>query len=303
VKERVEGMKNELLVGNTSFVKASENFISYLDVSEQTLETYRRELKPFFEYLIDNNIQQPTRSDLRMFRDKLKEKMSGNTINGYLTAVRRFFNYLEANGIYENITKDVKNIKTSKVPKRQVLTLEQTKAIYNSLTDLREKCLFGLFVSTGMRAIEVSRALIEDIKVHNGEVVLFFQGKMRDDKNEYVKLSAQTLNDIFNYIGDRKSGNIFISTSNNNKGNGVTTKTLRLEIKKIFKRFNLDYDTFSCHSLRRTFATIAYNGGADIYQIQEVLRHRSLNTTQRYISQTTRDNNKTECNVSNLIFG
>lgn len=296
-------MKNEI-IGKENFdlFKESESFIDYLDVCNGTVQTYKESLKAFFEYLIANNIKYPTRNDLRVFREELKGKLSVYTINSYLTAIRRFFKYLELNGVYENITKDIKSIKVSKIPKKQVLTLEQTKEIYNSLTDLRERCLFSLFVSTGMRAIEVSRALIEDIKIHNGEVVLFFQGKMRDDKNEYVKLSNQTLADILNYVGNRTNGNIFVSTSNNNKGNGVTTKTLRLEIKKIFKRFNLDYDTFSCHSLRRTFATIAYNGGADIYQIQEVLRHRSLNTTQRYILQTTRDNNKTECNVSNLIF-
>lgn len=297
-------MKNEI-IGKENFdlFKESESFISYLDVCDGTIQTYKEGLKVFFEYLITNNIKYPTRNDLRAFRDELKGKLSIYTINSYLTAIRRFFKYLELNNIYEDITKDIKSIKTTKIPKKQVLTLEQTKEIYNSLTDLREKCLFSLFVSTGMRAIEVSRALIEDIKIHNGEFVLFFQGKMREDKSEYVKLSNQTLNDILNYIGDRKSGNIFISTSNNNKGNGVTTKTLRLEIKNIFKRFNLDYDTFSCHSLRRTFATIAYNGGADIYEIKEVLRHRSVSTTTRYLAQATRDNNKTECNVSNLIFG
>ena len=297
-------MKNEIIgKANVDLIQQKENFISYLDVCDGTLTTYKEGLKAFFEYLIDNCIKYPTRNDLRAFRDELKDKLSIYTINSYLTAIRRFFKYLELNGVYEDITKDVKSIKVSKIPKKQVLTLEQTKEIYNSLTDLRERCLFSLFVSTGMRAIEVSRALIEDIKIHNGEFVLFFQGKMRDDKSEYVKLSNQTLNDILNYIGDRKSGNIFVSTSNNNKGNGVTTKTLRLEIKNIFKRFNLDYDTFSCHSLRRTFATIAYNGGADIYEIKEVLRHRSVSTTTRYLAQTTRDNNKTECNVSNLIFG
>ena len=297
-------MKNGIIEKEKlDLTKECETFIDYLDVANGTLFTYKEGIKSFFEYLIANGIKYPTRNDLRAFREELKESKSTNTINSYLTAIRRFFNYLELNGIYENITKDVKGIKTANIPRKQVLSLEQTKAIYNSLTDLREKCLFSLFVSTGMRAIEVSRALIEDIKVHNGEVVLFFQGKMRDDKSEYVKLSTQTLNDILNYIGERSSGNIFVSTSNHNKGNGVTTKTLRLEIKNIFKRFNLDYDTFSCHSLRRTFAAIAYNGGADIYQIKEVLRHRSIATTQRYLAQSTRDNNKTECNVSNLIFG
>lgn len=297
-------MKNELILKKEiNFLEKQEEFISYLDVSHETLKTYSEGLKMFLQYLKDKNINNPTRDDLRRFREELKQRLSVNTINSYLTAIRRFFGYLEINGLYENITKDIKSIKISKIPKKQVLTLEQTRDIYSKLTDLRDKCLFSLFVTTGMRAIEVSRALIEDIKIHNGEYVLFFQGKKREDKSEYVKLSDGVLEDILNYIGNRTSGNIFVSTSNRNKNGGVTTKTLRLEIKNIFKRFGLDYDTFSCHSLRRTFATIAYNSGADVYQIKDVLRHRSIATTQRYISQSVRDNNKTECNVSNLILG
>lgn len=296
-------MNNMIERKNVDLLKSSEDFISYLDVSNSTLKTYKENLKIFFEYLVENNIKNPTRDDLKHFRDELKDKLSINTINSYLTSIRRFFNYLELNEIYPNITKDVKSIKISSIPKKQVLTLEQVKDIYNSLTDLREKALFGLMCSTGMRSIEVSRALIEDIKIHNGEYVLFFQGKMREDKSEYVKLSDYTLKDILNYIGNRTSGYIFVSNSNHNKGNGVTTKTLRLEIKNIFKRYGLNYDTLSCHSLRRTFATIAYSNGADIYEIKEVLRHRSISTTSRYISTIMRDNNKTEINVSNILLG
>ena len=298
-----ETMNGELIpIIENNLLERKEEFISYLDVSNETLNTYCEGLKCFFGYLADKGITNPTRLDFKNFRDEIKIKLSVNTTNSYLTAVRRFFKYLETNGQYSNITQDVKSVKTSKIPKKQVLTTEKVREIYAALTDVRQRCLFSLFVSTGMRAIEVSRSLIEDIKLHNGEYVLFFQGKMRDDKSEYVKLSPEVLRDIKNYIGDRTNGYIFVSESNRNKGGGVTTKTLRLEIKNIFRRFNLDYDTFSCHSLRRTFATIAYSNGADIYQIKEVLRHHSVSTTSRYISQTIRDNNKTELNVSDLIF-
>ena len=297
-------MKNEIILNeNHELVKQYETFISYLDVSSGTLQTYKEGLKAFFKYLIENNIQHPTRDDLRHFRDEFKDKVSINTINSYLTSIRRFFGYLELNGIYENICKDVKSVKTSRIPKKQVLTLEQTKNIYNNLTDLREKCLFSLAITTGLRGVEMSNACIEDIKTYNGELVLWVQCKGHNTKDEYVKLDENVLQDIVNYVGDRKEGNIFISTSNKNKGKGVTTKTLRLEIKNIFKRFGLDSDGFSLHSTRRTTATIAYNNGADLKEIQLLLHHRSLNTTSRYVSQTTRDNAKTEHNIAGVIFG
>ena len=145
--------------------------------------------------------------------------------------------------------------------------------------------------------------MIEDIKVHNGEVVLWVQCKKHDSKDEYVKLSSQVLKDIQNYIGNRTSGYIFTSTSNHNNGGGITTKTLRLIIKGIFKRFGLDRDTFSLHSTRRSSATIMYEQGADIYSIQQVLHHKSQLTTARYINAQTRNNNKSEYMVSDMILG
>lgn len=279
-----------------------ESFMSYLDANELTIKAYKEGIRHFIEYLEDNNIKSPSRLDFKNFRDSLKSNMTINTINSYLTANRGFFRYLEANNIYPNITKDVKNLKTSSIPTRQVLSLDKCKEIYRSLNNKRDRAIFGLLISTGLRANEVALAKIDNIREYNGEVVLFVKCKKRDDESEYVKLSEQVLKDINEYIEHRTSGYIFVSTSNNNTNGGVTSTTIRRIIKNILKRFGIEEDGFSCHSIRRSMATISYNTGADIKQIQQVLHHRSLATTNRYIQQCTRDNNKLEYDVSNMIF-
>lgn len=280
-----------------------ESFIDYLDVDDLTLTTYKVGIENFMIYLKENNISFPTREDIISYRNHLRETYQDNTVNSYMTSLRRLFKYLSVKGIYEDLTIDIKGARHSSTPKKQVLTQQQAIDIYNSLTDLRERCLYSLLISTGLRGIEVARANIEDIKIHNGETVLWVQCKKRNAKDEYVKLSNQVLEDIRNYIGNRENGSIFISTSNNNYGKGVTTKTLRLMIKNIFKRFGLNDNSFSLHSTRRTCATILYNNGVDIYSIQQTLHHQSSQTTQRYINSTTRDNNKSEYIVSNVILG
>lgn len=276
--------------------------MEFLDVSELTLNTYRDGINKFIEYLNNNNIAKPTRSDFRNFRNELKQNYSIHTVNSYLTANRCLFKYLEANGIYQNITKDVKSLKTSNIPVRQVLSQDKCKEIYNSLTDKRERLIFSLMITTGLRANEVALAKIENIKEYNGEIVLFVKCKKRDDESEYVKLSPQVLSDINEYIEHRNNGYIFISTSNNNNGCGVSNVTIRKIVKKILSRFNIEENGFSCHSLRRSMATISYNNGADIVQIQQVLHQHSISTTRRYISQCTRDNNKLECQVANAVL-
>ena len=299
-------MKNEIISNGLTLHKLEEykeSFIDYLDVDDMTLKAYRVGINALFQYFRDNNIKQPTRDNIIAFRDMLRENYSSNTTNTYMIAVRALFKYLSIHKLYENICVDIKGAKYDNTPKKEVLSIEQAQSIYKNLTDLREKCLFGLLITTGLRGIEVARAMIEDIKVHNGEIVLWVQCKKHDSKDEYVKLSSQVLKDIQNYIGNRTSGYIFTSTSNHNNGGGITTKTLRLIIKDIFKRFGLDRDTFSLHSTRRSSATIMYEQGADIYSIQQVLHHKSQLTTTRYINAQTRNNNKSEYMVSDMILG
>ena len=281
----------------------TESFIKYLDVDDKTLKAYKVGIRALTDYLNNRGIKQPIREDIIAFRDYLRENYSSNTVNAYMIAVRALFKYLEVHNIYKNITVDIKGARYDSTPKKEVLSLGEMKNIYSNLTDLRERALFGLMISTGLRICEVSTALIEDIRYHNGEIVLFVLGKKRDSKCEYVKLSEQVLEDIKNYLGNRTSGYIFTSTSNNSLGKGMSTTSLRKTIKNIFKRFGIDKDTISCHSLRRSFAVVSYETGSSIYDIQQVLHHSNIQTTTRYLKQVDRDKNKTEYNVANAILG
>jgi len=295
-------MKNEIKQITINFTNATEDFITYLDVSEETLRCYKEGIKRFLEYLKDIEVKYPTREHIRAFREELSKTNSVYTVNAYLTSLRRFFDYLEDNNIYENITKSVKSLKTSNIPIRQTLNEEQCKKIYKSLEDRREKAIFSLAITTGLRANEIALAKIENIKMYNGEVVLFVKCKKRDDESEYVKLSSQVLEDINSCIENRTSGYIFTSSSYNNLGGGLSTTSIRNIVKGIFRRFGFDDKGFSCHSLRRSMATLSYNQGADLVQIQQVLHQKSLSTTRRYIQQSVRDNNKLELDIANKIL-
>jgi len=296
-------MKNEIQLNNIDFSNATEDFITYLDVSGETLRCYKDGIKKFLEYLQDIGVRYPTREHIRQFREELAKEHSIYTVNSYLTSLRRFFDYLEDNNMYQNITRSVKSLKTSNVPVRQTLNEEECRKIYKSLTDKREKAIISLALTTGLRANEIATAKIDNIKMYNGEMVLFVKCKKRDDESEYVKLSEQVLKDINDYIENRTSGYIFVSTSTNKMGNGgLSAASIRSIVKGIFKRFGYDENGFSCHSLRRSMATLSYNAGADIVQIQQVLHQKSLATTRRYIQQSVRDNNKLEFEISNRIL-
>lgn len=287
---------------NFNCLEMERKFIEFIDVAEETATTYKKGIKNFMDFLNENNIQNPTRNDVLNWKKNLKDNYSINTVNTYLVAIKAFFNFLELTNLYPNIAEYVKCAKISSLPVKNVLTLEQAKNIYNNLTDIKERAIFGLLITTGLRGIEVTNAKIEHLREINGEICLLVKCKGHEAYDEFVKLPENVFEDIKQYIGNRREGYIFVSSSNNNKNGGLTTKTIRLIIKNIFKRFGYQDSTLSTHSLRRTFACIAYNLGQSIYDIQTILHHKSIQTTTRYLKQADRHNNNSEKLVANAIL-
>ena len=295
-------MDNLIKMNELNIIDLKSEFINFVDVSGKTLETYIDGIDNFAMYLQNKNIKKPIRKDIIEWRNSLIVNNSCNTANTYLVGVKAFFKFLEMCNLYTNITNNVKGAKISTTPKKNVLTLEQIKNIYNNLEDDKEKALFGLLITTGLRGTEVANARIKDIKEYNGEICLFVKCKGHQEYDEYVKIPNDIMENLKNYIGERNEGFIFISNSNNNKNGGITIKTIRKWIKDIFKRFGINDETISLHSTRRSFACISYNLGKSIYDIQSVLHHKSIQTTARYLKQVDRNNNNTEQLVANAIL-
>ena len=85
-------MKQEIIEARQELSKRLNSnlyyeFIQFLDVKENTLETYKKGLKQFFIYLLENEIQEPTRKDVISFRDYIKETHKAGTAQTYLASV------------------------------------------------------------------------------------------------------------------------------------------------------------------------------------------------------------------------
>lgn len=294
-------MKDLIINNEININNLKERFINYIDVSENTMRTYSTALDQFIKWLSKNNIKQPKREDIIQYKKELIESCKTTSINSYLTAIKQFFSWLCYERIYPNIAENVKSVKVGEISKNY-LTLDQIKEIMSKIIDKRERAIFTLLVTTGLRLIELQRMDIEDISVLYQERVIYVQGKGRLDKNEYVKISDEVYKYLMEYIGDRTTGPVFISTSNNNHNKRVTTKTLRLIVKNMFKNYLDSNEVYTCHGLRGSFSSIAMENGASIYEISKVLRHANIQTTMHYLRAVDRQKNKTEINVSNLIF-
>lgn len=317
VTERVKAMNelNNFSQNNVIESKRIDNtllkrFLEYLDASEKTVQTYTRALRQFFKFLYENNITQPQRTDVLAFRDNLKDKgRKPTTIKSYIVAVRLFFQWTNQEGLYPNIAEKIKGAKLDQAHKKDYLTVDQIKDVLNNidtstLTGARDYAIIVLMVTGGLRTIEVSRADMDDMRNVGNSPALYIQGKGREEKTEYVKLPLQVFKAIGRYreMLEKQYDVLFVSTSNNNKGQRLTTRSISGIVKKRLKEVGYTSNRLTAHSLRHTAGTLNLMNGGTLEETQQLLRHSNINTTMIYLHHLERENNQSEKRIADALF-
>lgn len=294
--------ENELMENNEYFIG---KYLKYLDVSELTIKEYSVGIRKFFEYCYEKGIKEIKREDIIEFREKLKENgKEPATINLYLTSVKSFFKWLEYEGMYKDITKNVKALPVSDTHKRDSLNIEQIKQVLDNCKNDKEKLIVSIAVSTGLRCNEICNIRLQDFKEQNGVILLYVLGKARQGTRvDCVVVSQELYEQIKNYVElYNVQEYLFTSTSNNNKGAILSTRAVRNMINNVFEKAGLKTEQIVFHSLRHSFANVSIQNGADIREVSQALRHKGVNTTMRYLHDLEVVNNKCSNLVSNIIF-
>jgi integrase/recombinase XerD len=268
-----------------------DRFIASQDVKESSKLLYRRTLKQYFNWVDKKSylLSEIARPQLLEYKEELLlSNMSSLTVGSYITSVRRFYEWTEANKYYPNVAKGIKTPKRKQQFKKQPLLPSQATALLNYYQDkaLRDYAIITLLLRTGLRTIEVIRANVEDITFKGSQRVLLIQGKGRDEKDNFVLLTDKTYQPIAQYLATRGNINgsepLFTSTSNNSKGERLTTRSISYIAKEGLKAIGLDERAFTAHSLRHTTAVNILRGGGSLEQAQMTLRHSNPATTQIY---------------------
>ena len=286
-------------------------FLSWIDASPKTIQTYTRAIRQFFKWLRAEEISRPVRADILRWRDQLKASHAAATIQAYIIAVRQFFKWTAAEGLYPNVAEHIKGAKIRREHKKDALTASQVKAVLSKIDrsgeiGLRDYALFALLSACGLRDIEASRANIQDLRQIGGEAVLFVQGKGRSDKTEYVKLAPAVEAAIREYLGTRPEASpnapLFVSGSNRANGERLSTRSISGAIKSALLRAGYNSARLTAHSLRHTAITLALLGGCSLQEVQQFARHSSINTTQIYAHNLERAANRSEAAIAAALF-
>jgi len=268
-----------------------DSFIASQDVKQSSKLLYRRTLKQYFSWVSKKGylLSEIARPQLLEYKEELLASgMSSLTVGSYITSVRRFYEWTEANKFYPNVAKGIKTPKRKQQFKKQPLLPSQATALLNYYQDkaLRDYAIITLLLRTGLRTIEVIRASVEDIVFKGSQRVLLIQGKGRDEKDNFVLLTDKTYQPIAEYLATRGnptgSAPLFTSTSNNSSGDRLTTRTISYIAKEGLKAIGLDERAFTAHSLRHTTAVNILRAGGSLETAQFTLRHSNPATTQIY---------------------
>lgn len=311
MQELVRVDSKDLVQQQTITADHYSRYIAYIDAKPKTIESYTRALKQWFNYTQEKGITNPTREDVIAYRDYLKIDRKPTTVQNYITALRQFFKWTEQEGIYKNVADNIKGARISNEHKKDYLSGRQVKGVLDEISleaeiGKRDYAIFALMVTGGLRTVEVTRANVGDLRTLGDSAVLYIQGKGQDEKTEYVKLPHPVEQAIRTYLKGRKdiqdNQPLFTSTSNNNRGGRVSTRTISGIVKGRLIEAGHNSERLTAHSLRHTAATLNLLNGGTLEETQQLLRHNSINTTMIYVHSMNRAKNPSEARIANAIF-
>lgn len=269
------------------------SFISTQDVKESSRSLYSRTLSQYFNWLEEtgrlSRFLTLTRQDVLEYKDSLLASgLSALTVSSYIVTVRKFYEWAESEKLYPNIAKGIKTPRRKQAFKKQHLTDTKSKELLQHFQDmsLRDYAIVNLMLRTGLRTVEVARANVGDITYKGDRRVLLVWGKGHTEKDDFVVLTDKAYEPIRDYLASRKGVKagepLFTSTSRQNRGERLTTRTISFVCKEGLKAIGLDGKEYTAHSLRHTTAVAILKHGGAITDVQEVLRHTSPATSQIY---------------------
>lgn len=272
----------------TKYVRFEKNLTS------NTINSYRGDILHSVNYLKDTGIIKTSDLNLDIFRKYLKYldryKYSNATMIRKFSSFINFFKFLEDNnfmngGLSKSIVKPRKHHRLhSFLSQREVgILLESIKPVDDF--SLRDRSIIELIYSTGARISEIENIKIKDINIPENEILVNGKG----EKERIVYLNCTALYWLGRYLRIRDNFTLHLNKKYtddgylflNKNGKKLSTRSIRSIFKKYIAKVGIKRN-LTVHSLRHSFATHLLEEGAGIREVQELLGHQSVLTTQIY---------------------
>ncbi len=258
-------------------------------LSDNTLQSYKRDILQFEEYVEKNRINyaKMNQEDIKTYLTHLQELgKKSSTISRNLASIRSFYQFLIRNRkVKHDPTGDVQSPKVEKrVP--SVLTSQEVELLLEQPKDVdlkgtRDKAMLEFAYATGMRVTEIISLNIEDVNLEQGFVIC-----RNDSKQRNIPLGSLSLKALQEYIEearpilikDEKEKALFVNVN----GKRLTRQGFWKIVKYYKEQAHITKD-ITPHVLRHSFATHLLQNGADLKAIQTMLGHSDISSTQVYM--------------------
>lgn len=257
--------------------------------SDNTLQSYRRDIVYFNKYVESNNLNYAKieEEDIKKYIEHLQEVgKKPSTISRSLASIRSFYQFLVKN---KKVKQDpTSHIQSPKIEKRtpSVLTAQEVELLLDQPKDVdlkgtRDKAMLEFAYATGMRVTEIISLNIEDVKLDEGYVVCHSGSKQRN-----IPLGTLSLKALKEYIQearpvlirDESVKALFVNVN----GQRLTRQGFWKIVKYYKEQAHITKD-ITPHVLRHSFATHLLQNGADLKAIQTMLGHSDISSTQVYM--------------------
>ena len=259
-------------------------------LSDNTLSSYRRDLRQFNDWLVKNKNSSVTRADRSSLQAylgaRLEQGQSPRSTARFMSCVRGFYHYLLREGrITVDPTLDVDSPKLGRpLPKslseKEVDLLLDMPNLDDAL-EFRDRTMLEMLYACGLRVTELTSLQLVQVSLNQGVVRVFGKGS----KERLVPMGEEALMWLQRYLAGPRAellkGIPCDVVFPSRRGSEMTRQTFWYRIKIYAQRAGIKKN-LSPHTLRHAFATHLLNHGADLRVVQMLLGHSDLSTTQIY---------------------
>lgn len=276
-----------------------DSFIDHLMVqlgySQNTLAAYRNDLGQFAEHLAAAGVErwgQVEEGGIAAYLIQLHDReYSSSTVARKTAAIKRFYRYLAAESLVrQNPAEHVGTPRVSKKVPRS-LGAEEVDRLLAAIREsagpkaLRDLAMIELLYATGMRVSELVSLNLDDVNLASRTVRCFGKGSKERIIPIYPRAAAAVNAYLeegrLNYLKDREERALFL----NPRGGRLTRQGLWLIIKEYVELAGITMSV-TPHTLRHSFATHLLAEGAGLREVQRLLGHSNVSTTQIYTQVT-----------------
>jgi len=256
-------------------------------LSKNTLISYRRDIEGFKLYCDKNDLLSWDEINEKQIQSyvasRFRSGLTGRSLQRALSSIRMFYEYLILNNnVTSNPAKHIRAPKSvTKLP--AYLDVDQTEQLLNGECEnslmVRDKAMFELFYSSGLRLTELVSIDLIDLDMVESEIRVTGKG----NKVRVVPVGKRAILALSGWLELRVD---FIKVETNalflnRQGRRISQRSVQLRLKQFAKIRELDVNVHP-HMLRHSFASHMLEGSQDIRAVQELLGHEDISSTQIY---------------------